>query len=151
MSRILHAFLLIILTSYPLYAAEGLIHVKSDYGVNETSIRLESSLKNKGMTIFTHVKHSDAAQAIGVKLRDTELIIFGNPKIGSLLMQCDQKVAIDLPQKALVWADQEGVVRITYNDPDYLQRRHNIQGCDAVLDKIGKALAAMVKAAAERK
>ncbi len=134
----------------PAYAAEGMIDVKSPFGVNETGDRLESVLKEKGMTIFNRVKHSEAAKNVGVELRETELIIFGNPKVGSPLMKCQQSVAIDLPQKALIWKDGEGKVWISYNDPSYLEKRHNISGCKEVISKIEKALAGISKAASTK-
>jgi uncharacterized protein (DUF302 family) len=80
-------------------------------------------------------------------MRETELIIFGNPKVGSPLMKCQQSVAIDLPQKALIWEDDESKVWISYNDPRYLEKRHNISGCDEVISKIDKALSGITRAA----
>ena len=100
------------------------------------------------MTIFNRVHHSDAAAKVNVPLRETELIIFGNPKIGSQLMLCQQEVAIDLPLKALIWKDETEKVWISYNDPRYLEKRHQITGCETVLTKIEKAIAGMTRAAA---
>jgi uncharacterized protein (DUF302 family) len=150
MLRFLFTCLLVISTSLPLFAADGLIDVKSAYNVQQTADRLETILHEKGMTVFNRIKHSESAQAIGIKIKNTELIIFGNPKVGSPLMLCQQTVAIDLPQKALIWEDASGTVRITYNDPGYLQKRHNIQGCDALLAKISKVLSGITQAAAKR-
>ena len=133
----------------PAAAAEGLINVASNHSVGETADRLESILKEKGMTLFVRVKHSVGAQKVGVKLNPTELIVFGNPKVGAPLMQCQQSVAIDLPQKALVWQDDLGKVWIAYNDPKYLQGRHNVSGCEEILSKIEKALAGITAKAAE--
>ena len=102
------------------------------------------------MTIFNRVKHSEAAREVGIALRETELIIFGNPKVGSPLMQCQQSVAIDLPQKALIWKDSEGNTWISYNNPRYLQKKHNIANCEEVILKIEKALAGIAEAAATK-
>jgi uncharacterized protein (DUF302 family) len=77
------------------------------------------------------------------------VVIFGNPKVGTPLMQCAQSVAIDLPQKALVWEDSDGTVWLGYNDPDYLKQRHSIEGCDQVIEKVKGALAGFAKAATE--
>jgi len=99
------------------------------------------------MTIFNRTKHSEGASKVGIELRETELIIFGNPKVGSPLMKCQQSVAIDLPQKALIWRDENSRVWISYNDPEYLKKRHNITGCDEVIAKIEKALFGITKAA----
>jgi uncharacterized protein (DUF302 family) len=143
-------FLLILFTVLPLMAAEGLINVQSDFNVKETTERLENILNEKGMTIFNQINHSDAAQKVGVELRETRLIIFGNPKVGSPLMQCQQSVAIDLPQKAIIWEDDKSKVWISYNDPRYLGERHNIIGCDEVISKVEKALSGITKAAATK-
>lgn len=142
--------LLILFTVLPLMAAEGLINVQSDFNVKETTERLESILNEKGMTIFNQINHSDAAQKVGVELRKTRLIIFGNPKVGSPLMQCQQSIAIDLPQKAIIWEDDKSKVWISYNDPRFLGKRHNIIGCDEVITKVEKALSGITKAAATK-
>ena len=83
------------------YADSGIISVKSSHDVKTTADRLESTLKQKGMNVFIRINHAQGAQKIGKELRPTELVIFGNPKVGTPLMQCRQSVAIDLPQKAL--------------------------------------------------
>jgi uncharacterized protein (DUF302 family) len=111
---------------------------------------MEIILKEKGMTIFNRIKHSEGASKVGIELRDTELIIFGNPKVGSPFMKCQQSVAIDLPQKALIWKDDKAKVWISYNDPSYLEKRHNVIGCEEVISKIGKALAGIAKSASTK-
>ena len=150
MKTLILAIMVVLIMSVPAYATEGMIDVKSSFGVKETGDRLENVLKEKGMTIFNRVKHSDAAKNVGVELRETELIIFGNPKVGSPLMKCQQSVAIDLPQKALIWKDSEGKVWISYNNPRYLKKRHNISNCEEVISKIEKALAGISKAASTK-
>ena len=82
-----------------------------------------------------------------MSLRPTEVVIFGNPKVGTPLMNCAQSVAIDLPQKALIWQDEAGEVWLAYNDPAYLAGRHKIEGCDEVLKKVSGALANFAAAA----
>ena len=84
-----------------------------------------------------------------MELRPTELMIFGNPKVGAPLMQCSRAVAIDLPQKALIWQDEGGQVWLSYNDPQYLANRHKIDACKAVLDKVRNALKNFAKAATQ--
>ena len=150
MKTLTFAILLVLITSFTAYATEGLIDVKSSFGVEETGDRLDNVLKEKGMTVFNRIKHSDAAKNVGIELRETELIIFGNPKVGSPLMKCQQSVAIDLPQKVLIWKDREGNVWISYNNPRYLEKRHNISNCEAVISKIEKALAGISKTAATK-
>jgi len=148
MKKTLFALLIVLLLAIPIGAAEGLKNIQSNHGVKETADRLVDILNKKGMTIFNRIKHSDAAEKVNVPLRKTELIIFGNPKIGSPLMQCQQQVAVDLPQKALIWKDETGKVWISYNDPRYLEKRHHITGCESTIAKIEKALAGMTHAAA---
>ena len=147
MKKAILAALLIVLIAIPVAAADGVINVASAFNVKETADRMESILNEKGMTIFKRIKHSEAAGKVGIELRETELIIFGNPKVGSPLMKCQQSVAIDLPQKALIWEDDKAKVWISYNDPRYLEKRHNISGCEEVITKIEKALAGITKAA----
>ena len=136
------SFLLFYLINSQTFAeqADGVIRIKSMHSVADTLDRLESVLKNKGMTIFKRVSHSAGAAKVGLELRPTELLIFGNPKVGTPLMQCRQLAALDLPQKALVYEDENGQVWYAYNDPEYIAYRHNVTGCDEVVSKISKAL-----------
>lgn len=90
-------------------AADGLITIKSSFGPEDTMKRLEAEVKAKGLTVFAHVDHAAGAAAVGLPLRPTDLIIFGNAKGGTPLMQQAQTVGIDLPLKALVWQDEQGV------------------------------------------
>jgi len=150
MKTLIPAVLIVLMLTVSAYAAEGMVDVKSSFGVKETADRLESVLKEKGMTLFNRVKHSEAAQNVGVDLREEQLIIFGNPQVGSPLMKCQKSVAIDLPQKALICRDSEGNTWLSYNDPMYLKKRHNISNCKELFSKIDKALAGIAKAAATR-
>ncbi|MEZ8968170.1 DUF302 domain-containing protein [Vibrio breoganii] len=129
-----------LLMSFTAHANNGLISIKSSHDVSTTADKLIAVLKEKNMTTFARIKHSEAAENVGIELRPTELILFGNPKVGSPLMACQQSVGIDLPQKALISEDEHGLVWFTYNDPNYLKERHNITGCDEALAKIAKAL-----------
>ncbi len=99
------------------------------------------------MKFIKRINHAQGAQKIGKELRPTELVIFGNPKVGTPLMQCRQSVAIDLPQKALIWQDAQGQVWLSYNDPNYLVERHEITGCGEVINKVGQTLSNFAKAA----
>ncbi|MCP4875073.1 MAG: DUF302 domain-containing protein [Gammaproteobacteria bacterium] len=129
------------------FAGEGMISVKSAHPVAQTADRLENILNSKGMTVFTRINHAAGAAKVGKELAPTELVIFGNPKVGTPLMQCSHSIAIDLPQKALIWQDQSGQVWLSYNDPQFLALRHNTQGCDAVLKKVGMVLGNFAKKA----
>lgn len=106
-------------------ANQGLISLASQHSVAETMQRLESLLQERGIMIFARVDHSGEAEKAGLKMRPTKLLIFGNPKGGTPLMQAAPTVAIDLPLKALFSEDADGKVWLTYNDPAYLQQRHN--------------------------
>ncbi len=130
-------------------AQDGLISVKSAHDVKTTADRLENVLKAKGMTVFARIDHALGAVRVGKSLAPTELVIFGNPKIGTPLMQCSRTVAIDLPQKALIWKDGKGVVWLTYNDPVYLMKRHGLQDCKKIISKVSGALKNFAKAATQ--
>ena len=130
-------------------AQNGLISVKSTHGVTETIDKLQAALESKGMTIMARVNHAKGAEKAGMELPPTELLIFGNPKVGTPLMQCQRSVAIDLPQKALAWEDGDGQVWLSYNDPEYLNQRHGLSECAEVLKKVSGALANFAKAATE--
>jgi len=103
----------------------GFISKPSQHSVPETIQRLSAALKSKGVAIFALVDHSGEAEKAGLKMRPTQLLIFGNPKAGTPLMVAAPSTAIDLPLKALAWEDADGKVWLSYNSPDYLQQRHS--------------------------
>ena len=105
---------------------DGMVTVSSPFGTAETIDRLEAEIKAKGMTIFARIDHSAGAAAVGMLLRPTALLIFGNARSGTPFMQADQKTGIDLPLKALVHEDPAGRVLISYNDVRWLARRHGL-------------------------
>ena len=107
-------------------AADGLITIRSGYGPEETMNRFEAEVRAKGMTVFAHIDHAAGAAAVGLPLRPTDLLIFGNAKGGTPLMQSVQTIGIDLPLKALVWQDEQGATWLSYNDPAYLAGRHGV-------------------------
>ena len=131
--------------------APGLVSMRSRHPVNVTVDRLEASLKGKGVTVFARIDHAAGAAAVGMPLRPTELLIFGNPSAGTPLMQADQTTGIDLPLKALVWEDASGSVWIAYNDPAWLAVRHGLRHdtTDAVHAMAGVAVHAMAGALAK--
>ncbi len=104
----------------------GLEHVASRFTVDETVRRFQSLLTQRGIEIFALIDHSGEAEKAGMKMRPTKVIIFGNPKGGTPLMIAAPTLAIDLPLKALIWEDEKGKVWISYNTPEYLQKRHSI-------------------------
>lgn len=134
---------IVVVTAMPAkyaFAADGIITVESPHNVTTTAVKLVAVLESKGMTVFTRINHTDGAKNADIELRPTELLVFGNPKVGTPLMLCSQSFAIDLPQKMLAWQDQNGTVHFAYNDPMHLKNRHNTEGCDEVLGKVSGAL-----------
>ncbi len=99
-------------------AADGLTTIPSSFAPKDTMDRLEAEIKARGMTVFARIDHAAGAAQVGLPLRPTELLIFGNAKGGTPLMQSDQAVGIDLPLKALVWEDANGKTWLSYNDPN---------------------------------
>jgi uncharacterized protein (DUF302 family) len=106
--------------------ANGLTQVASKYPVDETVKRLQSVLAEKGVQVFALIDHSGEAEKVGMKMRPTKVLIFGNPKGGTPLMVAAPSLAIDLPLKALVAQDESGKVWVSYNSPEYLQQRHGV-------------------------
>jgi uncharacterized protein (DUF302 family) len=103
---------------------DGLIVIASSFGPKDTMNRLEGEVRAKGMTVFARIDHAAGAAEVGLSLRPTEVLIFGNAKGGTPLMQAKQTIGIDLPLKALVWQDAEGKTWLSYNDPAWLAKRH---------------------------
>ena len=129
-------------------AADGLMTIASSFGPTATMNRLEAALKAKGLTIFARVDHAAGAAEVGLPLRPTELLIFGNAKGGTPLMQPDQTVGIDLPLKALVWQDASGKTWLSYNDPSWIAKRHGLgHAVDAAVAAMSALLDATAKAA----
>ena len=107
-------------------SAEGLVSIPSSFDPKETMDRLEAALRASGVTIFARIDHAAGAAEVGESLRPTELLIFGNPKAGTPLMQAGQTIGIDLPLKALVWQDAAGKTQVSYNEPGWLAKRHGL-------------------------
>lgn len=122
------------------FAETGLVTKKSAHSVAQTLDRLEGALKDKGIVVFARIDHTAGAKKAGMPLRSTELLIFGNPKLGTPLMQSKQTIGIDLPLKVLAWEDENGQVWLTYNAPDFLANRHGITDRAQVLTKMTEAL-----------
>ncbi len=140
---------LTLVSTFAIAHSDGMIRVKSNNSVSVTIDKLEHALNKKGMTIFKRVDHAAGGKKIGINIRPTELLLFGNPKIGTKLMQCTQTAAIDLPQKALAYKDESGQVWLLYNDPNYMAARHHIKGCKEVVKKLSNALANFTKIATQ--
>jgi uncharacterized protein (DUF302 family) len=104
----------------------GIANQPTSHSVDQTVERLEAILQAKGITMFALIDHSGEAANVGLTMRPTKLLIFGNPKAGTPLMLAAPSSAIDLPLKILVWEDGEGQAWISYNSPQYLQQRHGL-------------------------
>src|SRR5262245_59985056 len=127
-------------------SADGLITTRSSFGPEETMKRLEAEVKAKGMTVFAHIDHAAGAATVDMKLRPTDLLIFGAAKGGTPLMQAVQTIRIDLPLKALVWQDEAGTTFLSYNDPAYVTRRHGVgEAARPVIEAMSAALKEMAE------
>jgi len=114
--------------------------------------RLEAEVKGKGLSVFAHVDHAAGAIAVGLPLRATDLLVFGNAKGGTPLMQAAQTIGIDLPLKILVWQDAAGQTWLSYNDPHWLAKRHGLDDASAAAVKgLAGALEGLAQAAASAK
>ena len=116
-------------------AADGLTTIASGHGPKATMDRLEAEVKAKGMTVFARIDHAAGAAADGLPLRPTEVLIFGNARGGTPLMQSVQTIGIDLPLKALVWEDAAGKAFVTYSDPRWIAVRYGLASAAADLDR----------------
>jgi uncharacterized protein (DUF302 family) len=121
--------------------------VRSPFSAKDTMDRLEAEVKARGNTVFARVDHAAGAASVGISLRPTEALIFGNPKAGTALMQANQTIGIDLPLKALVCEDGAGAVWVAYNDPAWLAQRHGLGG---TLDRNVAAIAAALKSIVDK-
>ena len=128
---------------------EGLTSIQSRFGPKETMDRLEAEIRAQGMTVFARIDHAAGAAEVGLTLRPTELIIFGNARGGTPLMQSVQTVGIDLPLKALVWEDASGTTWLSYNEPSWIAQRHSIANAEPVVSKMAAALSAILRKAAD--
>jgi uncharacterized protein (DUF302 family) len=128
---------------------EGLVTIASRHGVKETMDRLEADLRAKGITLFARIDHGAGAASVDLPLRPTEVIVFGNPKAGTPLMQAQQTFGIDLPLKILGWQDDAGKVWLTYNDLAWLARRHGLgDAATGTIQSLTDLLAKLAAAAA---
>jgi uncharacterized protein (DUF302 family) len=126
---------------------DGLITTQSSFDPEVTLQKLEAILHAKGLTVFAKVDHAAGAAGVGLPLRPTTLVIFGNAKGGTPLMQAAQTSGIDLPLKALVWQDAAGKTWLSYNDPAWIAKRHGLQqGAEAAIKAMAEALHALAVA-----
>jgi uncharacterized protein (DUF302 family) len=127
---------------------EGLTTIASGFDPKETMDRLEAEVRARGMTVFARIDHAAAAAEVGLTLRPTELIIFGNARGGTPLMQASQTAGIDLPLKALVWEDAAGKTWLSYDEPSWIVQRHGLGVRAEIVDNLTAALSAISRKAA---
>jgi uncharacterized protein (DUF302 family) len=127
---------------------EGLTSIQSSFGPKATMDRLDAEISAREMIVFARIDHAAGAAEVGLTLRPTELIIFGNARGGTPLMQSVQTVGIDLPLKLLVWQDAQGKTWISYNEPGWIAQRHGIADAQAVVNKMADLLSAISRKAA---
>ena len=129
-------------------AIQGLTTIQSRFGPKDTMNRLEAAVQAKGMTVFARIDHAAGASAAGLSLRPTEVLIFGNAKGGTPLMNSVQTIGLDLPLKALVWQDASGDTWLSYNDPAWLAKRHGVGAeAEVAVNNMTVALSAVARAA----
>jgi len=127
---------------------EGLTSIRSSFGPKETMDRLEAEIRAQRMTVFARIDHAAGAAEVGLTLRPTELIIFGNARGGTPLMQSVQTVGIELPLKVLVWEDAGGKTWLSYNEPKWIVQRHGVTHAEATVNKLTDLLRAISTTAA---
>lgn len=131
---------LALLAAVPAEAGEALVVKESTLSVKDTIDALAKALEAKGIKVVARVDHAAGAKAAGMEMAPAEVIMFGNPKLGTPLMQANPEIGVDLPMKVLAWQDASGKVRVGYTAPDALKARYGIAGKDEVLATMAKAL-----------
>jgi len=128
-------------------ADAGLATLPSAHGVTETVERLKALFVKKGIQVFAHIDHAAEANKVGLRLRPTQVLIFGNPQSGTPLMQSRQTIGLDLPLRVLVWEDEAGKVWLTYHPLDFLAQLHHVADRDEAVKALDAGLAALARAA----
>lgn len=131
---------ILLLTSCQAKSQENFIKVASKNSVSQTVEKLTNALTSKGLTVFDVIDHQKGAQNVAIELNPTTVVIFGNPKMGSKLMNCDQTIGLDLPMKMLVWQDNKGSVWLGYTSPKVLAQKYELDPCKDLLVKMEGAM-----------
>jgi uncharacterized protein (DUF302 family) len=139
---------LAVLWSSAAFAAGQLVTIESKFSVKETADRLASVLQEKGLKVIARVDHAAGAKAAGLDMPPTEVVMFGNPKLGTPLMLANPEIAIELPMKIVIWQDSTGKVQLGYADPDSLKSRYMVTDKDEIFKTMSNALAGFAKSAA---
>jgi len=128
-------------------ADADLVTLPSAHGANETIARLKSLLEQRRIHVFAHIDHAAGAKQVGLSLRPTQVLVFGNPQAGTPLMQSQQTIGLDLPLRVLVWEDGAGKVWLTYRRPEVLARHYHVTGHDEAVKALDDGMAALARAA----
>jgi uncharacterized protein (DUF302 family) len=128
-------------------ADDGLVTLPSSHGASKTVERLKALLDQKKIRVFAHIDHAAEAEKVGLSLRPTQVLIFGNPRAGTPPMQSRQTIGLDLPLRVLVWEDGAGNVWLTYRRPEFLAQRHHVADRDEAVKALDTGLAALARAA----
>jgi len=150
LTRFAFAVALLAAAALPLVPASATdVHkLRSKYDVKTTVDRFEKIFKAKGITLFARIDHSAGAASVGMSLPPTELILFGNPKLGTPLMKINREVGYDLPLRALVWQADDGQVWIHITNPSSLNQTYSLGGGNGIIEKMENAVTAIAKKAA---
>lgn len=149
MKKIYLIFVILLLFSLQSNAQDGITKIYTTHSVDEIVKKLTTILDSKGLKVFSVIDHKKGAELASMELLPTTLIIFGNPSVGTKLMNCDQTVGVDLPMKYLVWQDVDGKTWIGYRKPSSLASTYNLESCQPVLTKMDSALSQFASLAAE--
>ncbi len=139
--------MILLLLGTAVEAADGLITMKSSHKVSQTMDRLETAAKDAGLVVFARINHGEQAGRVGLGLRPTELLILGSPKVGTQLMQSNQRIGVDLPMRMLVWEDADGKVWLGYLSAAKLLKRYGIKNRAELQTKMSGLLAKLARAA----
>jgi uncharacterized protein (DUF302 family) len=131
-------------------ADSDLVTLPSAHNAIETVERLKSLLNQKRIEVFADIDHAAGAQKVGLSLRPTRVLVFGNPQAGTPLMQSRQTIGLDLPLRVLVWEDEAGKAWLTYHRLESLAQHHHVVDRDETVKELGAGLAALVRAASDR-
>src|ERR1043166_1371332 len=132
-----------------LRVVEGLTSIQSSFGPKATMDRVEDEIRAKGLNVFARIDHAAGAAEVDLALAPTDLIVFGNARGGTPLMQSVQTVGIDLPLKILVWQDAANNTWLSYNEPSWIAQRHRVAGRESTVEKMADLLRAIAKEAAD--
>ncbi len=146
--QLIASALFMLVFSLNVQALDVFVQKKSPYSVKQTLDRVEVILNKKGITVFARVDHAAGAEKVGLQMNDTQLLIFGNPKMGTPLMNEQILMGLDLPMKMLAWKDTRGQTWLAYTRPQALQQRHQLKN-QMIIEKMNKALDAISQKAIE--